>query len=181
MGLETVKEEVIRSAKEQESAILAEARKEASRIMKEAEARVKEMEEAGEAKSKKAIEAAKKQALASAEIESKKMILETKKQAIDRVFEEVKKSLDSMDEKKREAIIKNLLEKAGKELDVSFVYCNKGDSKFLKGVKTENISTLGGIISENNEKTIRVDYTFETSLESIKESEMQNINRLLFG
>ena len=37
MGLETVKEEIVRNAKEQETTLIAEARKEASRIMKEAE------------------------------------------------------------------------------------------------------------------------------------------------
>ena len=40
---------------------------------------------------------------------------------------------------------------------------------------------LGGLIAENKEKTIRVDYRFETMLESIKEKELQGINKLLFG
>jgi len=181
MGLETVKEEIIRNAKEQESSILAEARKEASRIMEEAEMKVQELEQKSESESKRQIEAAKKQAMASAEMESKKILLEAKKLAIEKAFEEARKSIDSMDEKKRESIIKALFEKAKKELDIAYVYCNKKDSKFLKNAKIEHMDMLGGLIGENNEKTIRVNYSFETLLESIKDAEMQNINKILFG
>ena len=181
MGLEAVKEDIIRSAKEQESALLAEARKEASKIMKDAESKIREIEEKSDAEAKKSIDAIKKQALASGEMESKKLQLEAKKQAIERAFEEAKKSLESMDDKKRELLIKNLLEKAKKEIDVACIYCNNRDAKLLKGIKTENADISGGIIAENKETTIRVDYSFDTLLESIKDSEMQNISKLLFG
>ena len=40
---------------------------------------------------------------------------------------------------------------------------------------------IGGIIAENGEKTIRVNYSFETLLESVKEAELQNISKILFG
>ena len=181
MGLEAVKEEIIRNAKEQESALLAEARKEALRVMKEAESKIDETKQKSEAATKKSMEAAKKQALASAEMESKKILLEMKKQIIEKAFDEVKKSLESADEKKREAYIKSLFEKAKKELDVAYVYCNRKDTKFLKNVKTGEIDILGGIITENHERTIRVDYNFETLLEFIKDSEMQSISKILFG
>ncbi|MBI2655813.1 hypothetical protein HYX06_05335 [Candidatus Woesearchaeota archaeon] len=181
MGLEAVREEIIKSAKEQESALIAEARKEASRIMKDAESKVREIEEKSEAEAKKSIEAIKKQALASGEMESKKLQLEAKKQAIERAFEEAKKSLEIMDDRKRESMIRNLLEKAKKEIDAASVYCSKADAKLLKGIKTENIDIAGGIIAENSEATIRVDYSFDTMLGMIKDSEMQNISKLLFG
>src|SRR3989344_4678109 len=148
MGLEAVREEIIKNAKGQESALIAEARKEASRIMKDAEAKVREMEEKSEAEAKKSIEAVKKQALASGEMESKKLQLEAKKQAIERAFEEAKKSLESMDDRKRESMIKNFLEKAKKEIDVASVYCSSRDAKLLKGIKTENTGISGGIIAE---------------------------------
>ena len=181
MGLEAVREEIIKNAKEQESALIAEARKEASRIIKDAEAKVREIEEKNEAEAKKSIEAIKKQALASGEMESKKLQLEAKKQAIEMAFEEAKKSLESTDSSKRESMTKNLIEKAKKEIDVACVYCSRADAKFLKGIKTENADIAGGIIAENKETTIRVDYSFDTLLESVKEFEMQNISKLLFG
>jgi len=181
MGLETVKEEIIRNAKEQESSILAEARKEASRIMKEAEMKVQEFEQKSESESKKQADAIKKQAMASAEMESKRIILEAKKQAIEKAFEEAGKSIENLDDRKRDSCIKSVLEKAKKEIDLAYVYCNKKDAKFLKGVKVENADILGGIIAENSDRTIRVNYSFETLLESIKDAEMQSINKILFG
>ena len=181
MGLESVKEEVIRNAKEQANSILAEARKEAGRIMKEAEAKVEEMKAKSEAETKKAIETLKKQELASAELDGRKLVLDAKKQAIDNAIAEARKKLESLDDKKREQYIKKLLEKAKNEIDVAYVYCSRKDAKFVKDFEVINTDMLGGIIAENKEKTIRVDYSFETLLESIKESELQNISKTLFG
>jgi len=181
MGLEAVKEEIIRSAKQQESALIAEARKEANRIMKEAEAKIEEMKARSEAGTKKATEAMKRQAMSSAGMEGSKMLLEAKKQVIESVFSEAKKRLEAIDDKKREELMKKLLEKAKKELEVAYAYCNKKDAKFLKGVGVETSPIIGGLIAENKEKTIRVDYSFDTLLETIKEKELQSINKLLFS
>ena len=181
MGLEAVKEEIIRNANEQESAILAEARKEANRILKEAEKRIAEIKEKTEAGTKKDIDSAKRQALASADMEGKKMILEAKKQAIDSAFAEARKKIEALDEKKRESYIKKLAEKAAKEIDIGKVYCSKSDLKFLRGMNAEPAAMTGGLIAENKEGTIRVDFSFETMLDMIKESEMHSINKLLFG
>ena len=57
---------------------------------------------------KKVIETIKKQEIAAGELDAKKMLLESKKQAIDRSFEEAKKQIESMDERKKEAIIKTV-------------------------------------------------------------------------
>lgn len=181
MGLEAVKEEIIRNAKESYSALIAEGRKEANRITREAEKKIEEMKEKSEEEVKKATDMIKRQQLAAAELESKKMTLDAKKQAIEKVFEESKAKLEALDEKKRETIIKKLLEKASKEIEVSHVYCNKKDAKFIKGIRTENIQIVGGIIAENKEKTIRVDYSFETMLDSIREKELQHMSKILFG
>ena len=64
---------------------------------------------------------------------------------------------------------------------MAHIYCSKKDVKFLKGLDAKPVEIAGGLIAENREKTIRVDYSFETLLQGIKESEMQHINKLLFG
>ena len=181
MGLEAVKEEVIRQAKEQESAMLAEARKESGRISKETEKKSEEMKNKSDTETKKIMDTLKRQALASAEMESKKMLLEAKKQLIDGIFAEAKKKLDEMDEKKRENILKKLLEKSRRELETEYVYCSRKDMKFFRDIKSEPANIMGGLIAENRDRTIRIDCSFETMLESIKESELQNINKILFG
>lgn len=181
MGLESVKEEVIRNAKEQAGSMLAEARKEAGKIMKEAEVKAEEMKSQSESETKKLTDTIKRQELASSELDSRKLVLEAKKQAIDRVIAEARKKLEALDDRKREDYIKRLLDKAKKEIDVAYAYCSRKDLKFVKGAEAVAMEMIGGLIAENREKTIRVNYSFETLLDGIKESELQNINKLLFG
>lgn len=181
MGLETVKEEIIRNAKQQKEALLAEAREETSRIIKDAEKKIAGMKEKSEAETKRAISVIKRQELASAELESKKMLLEAKKELIESVFAEVRKRLESLDAKKREAYINKLLEKAKSDIDVATVYCNKKDIKLVKDYNTDTIDIIGGLIAENKDETVRVDYSFYTMLQNIKENELQSINKVLFS
>ena len=181
MGLEAVKDEILNSAKEQSNSLIAEARKEANRIAREAENKIEGMKQKSDEEAKRMIDTIKRQELASAELENKKMLLEAKKQLIDGVFAEARKSIENLDDKKRELYIKKLLEKARNDIEISSVYCNKKDSKFLKGFNAEAAGIIGGIITENREKTIRVDYSFDAMLENLKETELQNVNKALFG
>ena len=51
----------------------------------------------------------------------------------------------------------------------------------MKGLNVQAIDIAGGLVAENKEKTVRVDYSFETLLDGIKENELQNISKILFG
>ena len=181
MGLEAVKDEIIGNAKSREESLLAEAREESSKIMKEAEDKIEQFREKSDAEIKKIIDVLKKQELASAELENKKMILETKKQLIENVFAGAKKKLDGLSKEKRGVYIKKLFEKAKKDLGVVNVYCNSKDLGFLKDSNAKTADISGGLIAENKDGTISVDYSFETLVQSIKESELQSINKLLFS
>ncbi|MBS3105986.1 hypothetical protein J4234_07070 [Candidatus Woesearchaeota archaeon] len=181
MGLEAVKDEILNSAKEQSNSLIAEARKEAGRIARETENKIEGMKQKTDEEAKRIIDTIKRQELASAELENKKMLLEVKKQLIDGVFAEAKKRLKNLDDKKKESYIKKLLEKAKNDIEISGVYCNKKDAKLLKGFNVETADIIGGLMAENREKTIRVDYSFDAMLENLKETELQNINKELFG
>jgi V/A-type H+/Na+-transporting ATPase subunit E len=181
MGLETVKEEIIRSAKAEEKAILAGAKKESNKIKNDTEKKIEEYEKLSEKEADREIEVIKGQFHATAELENRKQILEAKKQVIEEVFSAVKKNLSSLDNKTRESYLKTLIAKAKRELKVSFVYCNASDAGFFKEFETQASDMIGGLKAENKEKTIRVDYSYETILESIQESELAEINRILFS
>ena len=181
MGLEAVKEEILGSAKQQADSMLAEAKKESDRQMKEAQKKAEELMKKSEGETKKAIESIKRQELAFAELENKKLVLGAKKDIIESVFAEAAKKIQNQDDKKREQYIKKLLDKSGSDIEISHIYCNKKDAKFVKGMNVQNTEISGGIIAENKDKTIRVDYSFDTALQSIKETELQNISKLLFG
>lgn len=181
MGLETVKEEIIREAKNQEQSLVEEARNETVRIINEAEKKVAEIKEKSNIETKRAMDIIKKQELASAELENKKMLLEAKKQLIEIVFSEVKGNIEKLDGRKREEYIKKLLEKAKNDIKVANSYCKEKDLKFLEGLNAEAADVIGGLIAENKDKTVRVDYSFDTMLESLKENELQSISRILFS
>jgi len=180
MGLETVKEEIIRNAKNQEESLIAKARSETIRLMNETEKKIAGLKEKSDAETKRIIDLIKKQELASAELENKKMLLEAKKELIDEVFTGVQKKVKGLDKKKREEYMNKLLEKCKKDIDVENVYCNEKDLDLAKNLNAESADIIGGVIAENKEKTIRVDYCFDTMLENIKENELQNINKILF-
>lgn len=180
MGLETVKDEILNSAKSQANAMLAEARKESSRIAAEAEKKTEEIKAKSEAETKRIMDTIKRQEMSSAELESKKMLLEAKKQIVEAVFADARKKIESLPDKKREELLKKLLEKAKKDIEIAYVYCSGKDSKFIKGFDVQSADIIGGLIAENSERTIRVDYSFETLLQGIKENELQSISKLLF-
>lgn len=181
MGLETVKDEIIRDAKAEQDSLIAEARREASEIAKKAEEKIKEMKDKANEELKRMIDVIKKQETTAAELESKKMLLEAKKQLIDAVFAEARKKVTSLDSARRESYIQKLLEKAKNDIEVAKVYCNEKDLKLVKDFETEANDISGGLIAENKDKTVRVDYSFDTTLQNIKENELQNISKLLFG
>ncbi|MBI2654436.1 hypothetical protein HYX02_06540 [Candidatus Woesearchaeota archaeon] len=181
MGIEKIKEEIIKHAEEESVALIAGARKEANRVLREAEKKIEEMREKSEAETKKMIEVLKRQETISAELTNKKMILDVKKQAVDEVFDEANRRLESLDDKKREQYAKKLLEKAKNDIEAEYFYCNKRDTKFFKGLNAEPVDIIGGLIAENKDKTIRVDYSFEVLLQNVKDKELQHISSILLG
>ena len=181
MGLEAVKEEIIRNAKAQEKIMIEGARQQVIRIMDETEKKVSEIKEKGNAETKRIIDMIKKQELASVELDNKKVLLEAKKQLIDSVFDDTMKKIEKFDSGKKEEYIKKLLEKAEKDIEVANVYCNKKDVSLVKGYNAKATDIIGGIIAENKDQTVRVDYSFDTMLQTTKEKELQSINKILFG
>lgn len=181
MGLEAVKDEILMQAKERESSMLADARKEAGRLMAEAQKKADDLRQKSDEEVKKLIETSKKQALAAGDLEIKKMVLEAKKQIMDASFAEALKKIEGMDDKKRESYLKKLLERIEKDIKVGRTYTSKRDIKLLKAAKCEPADITGGIIAEDVESKVRVDFSFDTILQGIKEMEIQEINKILFG
>ena len=89
----------------------------------------------------------------------------------------------------KEKLYQSLLKKAEKEIDVYAVYVNKSDFDVVKSIaksilknkesiKEEEI--LGGIIAENKDGTIRVDYSFDSLLEEFRQKSLADISEKLF-
>jgi len=181
MGLDQVKEEIISKAKQEADVLLKEGKDEAARIMKDAEEKAKQSKAKIELELEKLQESIKKKEIAASELEIKKMFLEEKKKAVENVFSEVRKKINDLSGNKREEHIKKLIEKAKKELDVKYIYCSKKDVNLIHDFEAIEEDISGGVIAENENRDVRVDYSYETLLESIKEKYLQELGKLLFG
>ena len=187
MGLEKVKQEILERAQAEADKAVEAAQGEARAVMKSAEKQVagygRMMEEDLEALSN----AVKRKEVASAELELKKQLLSAKSELIEGVFGEARKKLGSLPDKKRESHIIALLNAAKKEMNVSAVQCSSKDARFveasgsgrLKVVKNDEM--LGGIIAESPDGKLRVDYSYETLLEQVKEKVLGDVAKILFG
>jgi len=181
MGLEKVRQEILLKAKEGANKIKAEAAKQAEEILANAKEHSSKEREKAENSIKATLEEMEKRDLAAAELEMNKQLLNAKKDLIDKVTEEVKKQISSLSSEKRKAYLKKLMEKAKKELSVSRVYCNSQDKSFFSGIDVVEQEMLGGLIAENNDQTIRVDYSFESLLDDAIENNLREIAETLFG
>lgn len=180
MGLEEVKEEMLNNARNISGKEIDEAKKEAQEIMSKAKSRINDYKKKLEDDKEKFIENLEKMKIAQARSEAKKLILDKKKEIIDSVFEKVKQKLATLKDSERKKYLQKLAEKAKNEIEIATIYCSKKDIKFLEDFNCKETESTGGVIAENKDKSVRIDYSFETILSDIKENLIQEIAKKLF-
>ncbi|MCX8146925.1 MAG: V-type ATP synthase subunit E family protein [Candidatus Woesearchaeota archaeon] len=183
MGLEEVKREIIEKAEKEARGIIEEGRKESNAIIEEINQKISEYRKEAENEAEKIIETMERREIAGVEFDVKKMMLDKKKEVIDSVFSYVKKKLIEMPEKQRERYIRSLVEKAKSEIKVKCIYGNKQDKKIIEkipAVKYKEADICGGIIAENEDGTIRIDYSYDEILEQIQKENLRQIAEMLF-
>ena len=184
MGLNEVKQEILRNAQKQAGSIIADANNEAKAIGDNAQVEIQEYRDKVEKNTTALISAMERKESAGVEFDLKKALLDKKKEIIERVFTNVLNDLVSASAKKKEDILKMLIAKAGKEIDVKLVYVNKADKPIvskMNGLQCKEADIIGGVIAETADGTIRIDYSYEEILDAIKKDNLQQIALLLFG
>ena len=181
MGLEKVKgrvkketerkvREKVKAAKAEESKIVSSARKKADE-----EARLFRQNLGEE------LDQIKKRESASVNLEINKVNLDFRKRFMDQVFESVKEKLKKISDDHRTDHVRSLLKKADHEIKIAVVHCNKKDKKHVgKEYKAESAEILGGLIAESKNGELRVDYSYETLIEDLKETLIPEISKMLF-
>ncbi|MFH1127019.1 MAG: V-type ATP synthase subunit E family protein, partial [archaeon] len=121
---------------------------------------------------------------ASTKLHSKRIELDAKKEITDKVFESLVMKVAKLDDKTKKKIYENMIKKATTEIDAKYAYVNPKDATLLKSitkgidVKEENI--VGGVIFEDKEGNVRVDYTFDSVLEELKDEYLKEVSEILF-
>jgi V/A-type H+-transporting ATPase subunit E len=182
MGLENVIEKIQNEGKEKVTGILQDAEKQAAQILQAKQKMIDERTIQKRQELDKQISILKTQEASSTDIEIKKIRLNAEKDVLNSTYQECLNALSTLPHDK---MIASLLKKAEKELpDAAFVYSNKRDEPSIRS-QTKlsyggSIETRGGIIVENNERTMTLDFRYETIAELVWDRSLKEIAEKLF-
>lgn len=183
MGLDKVIENIQNEGKEKVTSILQDAEKQATLILETKRKMIDEVALKKKQELEKQINLLKTQEESSIEIEVKKIRLNAEKDILLQTYQECLKTLPTLT---HEIIISSLLKKVHAELpEAGFIYSNKRDEKIVRS-QTKipyggTIDTLGGIIVENKEKNLKLDYRYETIAELVWDQSLKEIAKKLFA
>lgn len=185
MGLEKVIQDILQrgDAKKQEIVSLGENERDVQ--IKAAEKKAREERVKGSARVEAALSQMEQQELSSAELEAKRVLLEAERKVMEELKEQVLDELSRYPADRRKKLYAKLVSNAKKELDRGLVYSNKADKPLLQlppgmtygGV----IEGKGGLVFESEDKTVRLDYRFESILDDLWNAKMREIYMKLFG
>ena len=201
-GAELIIQEINREAEQKIQYILSEAQKEAERIKEEARKRAEARAEWILRKAQTQAETEKQRIIANARLEVRKKRLEVQEELIQEVIAALRERLAELSEEEYFPMLIDLTVKALEELggEACLVRSNEKTLKLLesrleefrKSVTArlgrdveislgEPISTIGGVIVEAPDGSVRVDNTFEARIERFESELRAEIAKALFG
>ena len=185
MTLDKVVDEIIDKAKEDANALKKEGKVEAVPILKKAKANASEIEDNAMDYAKGIIEAMEKKELASAKLQCKRIELDSRKEIIDTVFDKLQEKVMMLDDKTRKNIYEKMIKKAVSEMaDARYVYANAKDKSIVKpvaaGLEVKEADIPGGVIVEDKDQNVRIDCTFDSMLEDVRDESLKDVSKVLF-
>jgi V/A-type H+-transporting ATPase subunit E len=182
MGLDKVIENIQKEGKEKITSILHDAEMQAAQILQSKQKTIDETAVKKRQEQEKQTNLLKTQEASSVEIEVKKIRLNAEKDILTQTYQECLKALSTLPHEK---ILSVLLKKAQQELpEAAYVYSNSRDEPIVRTLTNipygGSIDTLGGIIVENKEKNLKLDYLYETIAELVWERSLKEIAKKLF-
>jgi vacuolar-type H+-ATPase subunit E/Vma4 len=180
MGLEKIKEEILRKSAAAEKEILAEASLKAEELKKEAARQIKQLEQDASHTLEVEMASLERRENSLASMEAQKMLFQAKKAALEAAYQDAFERIGKMPKKERELVIIKLLERAKKELEVHTVFVNDADKAWVGRYEIKPFQGEG-IICETKDGKVRVDYTFTTLFGETKEKTTREVSKALFG
>jgi len=182
MGLEKVIEKIQKEGTEKITTIITDAEKQATQILQTKQKTIEETSAKKKQDLEKQIESLKTQEASGIEIDIKKMRLNAEKDVLNTTYQECLQMLSTLPHDEDNFFSSEIVKK---ELpDAAYIYSNKRDEPFVRSHTKISfgglIETLGGIIVENKEKTLQLDYRYETIAEIIWDRSLKEIAEKLF-
>jgi vacuolar-type H+-ATPase subunit E/Vma4 len=176
MGIDNVKKEILDQAKKEAQLILKEADIVKKEIIDAANVRVDSIKNELDQVAKQTISHYKTMMEAESNSILKKEKLKLEKDLIDEVFENTLIELEKLDSKSRTKDVKKLV----KGQKYSSVFCSKKDMAALKSLKPKAVDIIGGVILQDSKEEVRLDLSYETLLQEIRQDNLAEVAKVLF-
>jgi V/A-type H+-transporting ATPase subunit E len=185
MSLEKLVEDILRKGEEQAQEIIRQGEAERDEQIRSAESEIGLSREKTLKKAAAQIAQLEQHELSSAELESRKILLGAQREVLEDLKERSLAELAAYPPEKKQALYAKLFAKAKKTLGDCYVYSNKADGASLRppaGISSAGvIECTGGLVFESKDRSVRLDYRFETMLEEVWGQKMNEIYTQLFG
>jgi V/A-type H+-transporting ATPase subunit E len=183
MGLDIVVKDIQNGAQTEVTKIKAEADAKVSEILNEAKDAQKKMLGDSLAQSEEDLKNLHQQVISSANLDVKRIRLNKRKEIIDVVYSKAVESIKSMPASKAEKLLSVLIEKH--EAEGVRIYSNKASEATVKKLSSlsyaGNVNCIGGIILENEDGTVKLDFTYDSILKNVYERSLKQISDVLYG
>ncbi|ETA67294.1 archaeal/vacuolar-type H+-ATPase subunit E [Methanolobus tindarius DSM 2278] len=183
MGLETVVKDIMDAAQAEVSKLDSEADAEVALILDEAKQNAKRIMGERLAKAEDDIKKIRQQEISSANLEVKRTLLNARKEILEKVYVQAVETISEFSSEKNEELLKALISE--NEANGKKIYSNAESEEIVKKISSleyaGNIDCLGGVVIENEDGTIRLDYTYDVILKSVNERLLKQTSDILFG
>jgi V/A-type H+-transporting ATPase subunit E len=183
MGLDIVIKDIQNGAQAEVSKIKAEADAKVSEILNEARDAQKKMLGDSLAQAEENLKNYNQQVISSANLDVKRIRLNKRKNLIEQVYNKTFESIKSMPASKAEKLLSVLIEKH--EAEGVRIYSNKNSEAIIKKLSSlsyaGNIDCIGGIVLENEDGTVRLDFAYDSILKNVYERSLKQISDILYG
>ena len=183
MGLDIVVKDIQEGARAEVSRIKTEGDAKASEIINEAKEVQKKMLGDSLAKAEEDLQNLHQQVISSANLEVKRITLNKRKELLDKVYNQTIETIKSMPASKKEELLKYIINKY--EASGARIYSSKASEETVKKMTSlthaGNIDCIGGVVLENEDRTVRLDFTYDSILKNVYERSLKQISDILYG
>jgi len=190
MSLDTVVEDVRDEARARASEIREAAEAEAEEILDEAEDDADRIREERLADVDDQIEQEREQTLSSANLAAKQERLGARRDVLTDVYDAVEAAVADLDDDDRRELTAAALDASLAEFDDDTdvaVYTRSEDVALLEELVADRdaevdgeVDCLGGVVAESDASRVRVDNTFDSTLDAVWDDELKNVSERLF-
>jgi V/A-type H+-transporting ATPase subunit E len=191
MSLDTVVEDIRDEARARAEEIREESDERAEEIVAAAEEDADAIRKEAEAEAEREVAQEREQKLSGAKLEAKQARLEARRDVLADVRDTVEERIAGIEGDRREELTRALLAAAATEFegnDEVAVYGRAGDEQLLTDVIADydgfeyagEYDCLGGVVVESESSRLRVNNTFDSTLEDVWEDNLKEISDRLF-